>query len=105
MSITRKLELGTRVLMILAMLGVCWYSWHLSNTISRMNREYRQQYSNAQAGNTEAQELRILVTEKEVARYELDKALEAHPEWAGAPVPDAVADLLRHDSGASREVP
>lgn len=105
MSFTRKLEVLFAALLILACVVLGASNYYLQTRKASTERSYHQASGNAYAADAEAQELRIIYTEKEKAYEELGKALERNPEWSTEPVPADVADLLRHDSGATRAVP
>lgn len=105
MSIFRKIELMVGGLLLLAVLLLSAYSMHLRNSRANVQQDYQQASGNASAGTTAARELKTVVIEKEEAHAALNSALEANRTWAAEPVPDDVAALLRHHSGASRAVP
>lgn len=96
------------VLAGLFLLAIVLFGFHYKNLRDELAdaRQDSQFYAgNASAHRTAATEYKTIVVEKEKAHAKLDSALEAHPVWADEPVPDDVADLLRHDSGAARAVP
>src|SRR5690606_15414460 len=105
MSIFRKIEIALGGLLVLAVILLSAYSLHLRNSRASVQEDYQQASGNAAAATTAANELKTVVIEKEEAHAALDQVFARSPEWADEPVPAAVADLLRHDTGAARAVP
>lgn len=105
MSIFRKLEIGLVVLLLLTIVGLGLWNYHLHNAKEDAQQSFQVANGNAEAHETAAKEFKIVVQQKEEAQHALDKAIEANPVWSAEPVPSDVADLLRNPSGSARAVP
>lgn len=105
MSLFRRIELGFIALLLVAVASLSGYAVFQNHQLGKAKEETSLQTARADANGVAAREYIRLTQKKDTANAQLDAALEANPEYAGAPVPDAAAALLRHPSGAARAVP
>lgn len=93
------------ILLVIAMAALSFQSCSLGNKIARVEKQYMQASGNASAYQAHSQGVRTVYQERTNAQDEAEAVLEANPQWSGSPLPPDVADLLRHDTNASRAVP
>lgn len=105
MSIFRKIEMAFIGLLLAALAGLTVYSYIQKEQLAAAKKESSLQTGRADAHEVAAVEYTRIITDKDTANAELDRALEANPAYSRTAVPPDVADLLRHPSGAARAVP
>ena len=105
MSIIHKLLLGVVSLLLVACCGLVLALSVQTKRLDSASSAAATASADSAAHKTAATEVVTIYKDKEKANAALDNAIRSNPEWSNQPVPDAVLDLLRHDSGSTRAVP
>ncbi|HDS1002004.1 TPA: hypothetical protein QDZ36_002530 [Stenotrophomonas maltophilia] len=105
MSIVRDIERGLAGLLLIVAIGLGAFAWFNAKRVEQAQQQYQHAAADARAGTVYTVERKSIDRQREVKNAEVETALRGHSEWADAPVPDDVADILRHSSGSTRAVP
>ena len=98
-----QLLFGGLLLAVVLFLGFRAYLADRRATTAQEN--YQAAAGDAQAATVYVQAHKEVQQQRRVKDEQVEKVLSAHAEWDDQPVPDDVADLLRHPSGSTRAVP
>ena len=93
------------ILLVIAVVVLSFSSCHYSDKAAKAETRYLQQSGSASAHRAYSEGVRTVIQERHNAQDQATKVLQAVPEWSDERLPPDVADLLRHDSNASRAVP
>lgn len=105
MSIVRKLEmaLGIALLAAVAFLAVEVGVYRMKARTAQEN--YQVASGDAKAAGVYIDAYKRVEKQRSATDAKVESTLEANGDWADAPVPDDVADLLRHPTGSTSAVP
>lgn len=89
-------------ILLIAVSGFAYYSdTRLKATTSKLETAS----ANAKAYEEYAAKAEVVHKKETIRNEQVQAAVEANPEWADLPLPDDVASLLRHPTGATQAVP
>lgn len=93
---------GLLLLLVMFFAGRAWFAHQES---MRAQAQYQGAAADAGAATAYVAAYKAVQKQREEKDAQVARALDAHEEWADAPVPDDVADLLRNGQGTTRAVP
>lgn len=105
MSIVRDIERGLAGLLLLVAMGLGAFAWFNAQRVEHVQQQYQHAAADARAGTVYTVERKSIDKQREVKNAEVEAVLQARSDWSDGPVPDDVADILRHSSGSTRAVP
>lgn len=105
MSIVRDIERGLAGLLLVVAIVLAGFAWFNAKRVEQVQQQYQHAAADVRAGTVYTVERKRIDKQREVKNGEVEAVLQARSDWSDAPVPDDVADILRHPSGTTRAVP
>lgn len=105
MSIARKLEMILAALLMGAVLLLGFRAWVESRRADTAQENYQAAAGDARAATVYVKAYKEVAEARRKKDAEVETVLGSEREWADAPVPVDVADLLRNPEGTTRAVP
>lgn len=105
MYIARKLELLFGGLLLVCVLALGGKAWIDSKRLDAVQESYQAASGDARAATVYVEAYKEVAEQRRKKDAQVESVLESNRVWADEPVPDDVADLLRHPTGTARAVP